>query len=165
MQSKKPDLIKGSGTYKDPIYKDEIFNNIINDLISGETIANALKKNDEYPTAATFFKWLIQDPQKQSIYKYAREVLAHKLFDELNEIAKGSKDEPDTVVKVQRDRLRTDTIKFYIAKILPKVYGDKIDVTSNGEAINVVSLGVGIKPVSNENKNIIDITPDSDENA
>ena len=111
----------------------------------------------------TFFNWLIDDPHKQKLYKYAREVLAHKLFDDLNDIAKGVDIENDTVVKVQRDRLRTDTIKFYISKILPKVYGDKIDVTSNGEAINVLSLGVGIKPGTDNDDNIIDITPEIDE--
>ena len=138
------------------IQREQIFTEIINDLIDGETIANTLKKKDTYPTPATFFNWLIDDPHKQKLYKYAREVLAHKLFDDLNDIAKGVDIDNDSVVKVQRDRLRTDTIKFYISKILPKVYGDKIDVTSNGESINVVSLGVGIKPP--EQDNTIDIT-------
>lgn len=150
---------KTSNEFHDPNYKDEVFNEIINKLIDGETIANVLNSDKQkFPSAVTFFKWLVNDKQKQIVYKYAREVLAHKLFDELNEIAKGSKNEPDTVVKVQRDRLRTDTIKFYIAKILPKVYGDKIDVTTNGESINIVSLGVGIKPGSTDNDNIIDVT-------
>ena len=152
-----------SKTQLNQIKRDEIFIEIINDLIDGETIANTLKKKDDYPTAVTFFNWLIDDPHKQKLYKYAREVLAHKLFDDLNDIAKGVDIENDTVVKVQRDRLRTDTIKFYISKILPKVYGDKIDVTSNGEAINVLSLGVGIKPGTDNDDNIIDITPEIDE--
>jgi hypothetical protein len=141
--------------------RDETFTQIINSLIEGETIANTLKSNKDYPTAATFFNWLIDDPHKQTLYKYAREVLAHKLFDDLNDIAKGVDIENDSVVKVQRDRLRTDTIKFYISKILPKVYGDKIDVTSNGEAINVVSLGVGIKPELKEDE-YIDITDENE---
>ena len=145
------------------IKRDETFLNIINSLIEGETIANTLKSNKDYPSPATFFNWLIDDPHKQKLYKYAREVLAHKLFDDLNDIAKGVDIENDSVVKVQRDRLRTDTIKFYISKILPKVYGDKIDVTSGGEAVNVVSLGVGIKPEPYKESNFIDITPEPNE--
>ena len=80
------------------------------------------------------------------------------MFDRLIDIAEGDKETPDTVVKVQRDRLLADTVKFYIAKILPKVYGEKIDVTSGGEAINVVSLGVGIAPTQEAPSNYIDVT-------
>lgn len=142
--------------------KEEIFSDIITRLVNGEAISNILNSDkSKYPSAVTFFKWITNDPELKRVYSYAREVLAHKLFDELNEIAKGPKDEADTVVKVQRDRLRTDTIKFYIAKILPKVYGDKIDVTTNGESINIVSLGVGIKPEPQKEDNYIDITDES----
>ena len=64
--------------------------------------------------------------------------------------------EPTQVIRVPYSLI--DTVKFYIAKILPKVYGEKIDVTSGGEAINVVSLGVGIAPTQEAPSNYIDVT-------
>lgn len=39
---------------------------------------------------------------------------------------------------VQRDRLRTDTRKWYTGKVLPRVYGDKLDLTSGGEVLRGV---------------------------
>lgn len=36
---------------------------------------------------------------------------------------------------MQRSRLRVDTRKFLMAKMKPKKYGDKVDLTSGGEKI------------------------------
>jgi hypothetical protein len=139
--------------------KHDVFDEIITELVNGKTIADILNSKKHYPSSAVFFKWLQNDPQLKEVYAYAREVLAHKLFDELIEIARGDSGD-DTICRVQRDRLKTDTIKFYIAKILPKVYGERVDITSNGEAINVLSLGVGIAPPQETTKQeYIDITP------
>ena len=38
---------------------------------------------------------------------------------------------------VQRSRLRIDTRKWLMAKMNPKVYGDKLDMTTNGNDIGV----------------------------
>lgn len=141
--------------------KQNAFDYIINEILNGKGLPDILKNNKEYtnrlPSAVTFFNWLRDTPQYNEVYRYAREVQSHTLFDELLTIAKGTGN-ADTVVQVQRDRLVTDTMKFYIAKVLPKVYGEKIDLTSGGEAINVVSLGIGIAPVQETNTGYIDIT-------
>ena len=141
--------------------KQNAFDYIINEILNGKGLPDILKNNKEYanrlPSAVTFFNWLRDTPQLNEVYRYAREVQSHTLFDELLTIAKGNGN-ADTVVQVQRDRLITDTMKFYIAKVLPKVYGEKIDLTSGGEAINVVSLGVGIAPAPEAQSTYIDIT-------
>lgn len=141
--------------------KQNAFEYIISEILNGKGLPDILKKNKEYtnrlPSAVTFFNWLRDTPQLNEVYRYAREVQSHTLFDELLTIAKGTGN-ADTVVQVQRDRLITDTMKFYIAKVLPKVYGEKIDVTSGGEAINVVSLGVGIAPTQESSTDYIDVT-------
>ena len=41
----------------------------------------------------------------------------------------------DTTGDVQRDRLRVDARKWIAAKLMPKKYGDRMDVTSNGETM------------------------------
>ena len=155
----KPNTRLNASKNFDPQAKEQVFEDIICKLVEGTPIYKILESDkDYYPNAVSFFKWINNDPVKAGVYKYAREVLAHKLFDRLIDIAEGDKETPDTVVKVQRDRLLADTVKFYIAKILPKVYGEKIDVTSGGEAINVVSLGVGIAPTEDTNTGYIDVT-------
>lgn len=39
------------------------------------------------------------------------------------------------VAAVQRDRLRMDGRKWYTGKVLPRIYGDRVDVTSGGEKL------------------------------
>jgi hypothetical protein len=75
------------------------------------------------------------------------------MFDELNEIADdGSNDYMEkerqdgssfTVVDsehIQRSRLRVDTRKWYLSKVLPKKFGDKVDVTTNGKDIPAIPI-------------------------
>lgn len=149
------------GKYFSEEEKQNAFDYIITEILNGKGLPDILKNNKDYtnrlPSAVTFFNWMRDTPQLNVVYRYAREVQSHTLFDELLTIAKGTGN-ADTVVQVQRDRLITDTMKFYIAKVLPKVYGEKIDVTSGGEAINVVSLGVGIAPTEDTNTGYIDVT-------
>ena len=38
---------------------------------------------------------------------------------------------------IQRSRLRIDTRKWLMSKLNPKVYGDKLDMTTNGNDIGV----------------------------
>jgi hypothetical protein len=138
--------------------KEKAFATIIERLYKGEAIEKILKSDASLPSGYTFFKWLL-DPEYANVYAYAREVKAHKIFDECLEIADNMEGNEDSIANIQRDRLRLDARKFYLAKVAPKLYGDKIDVTTNGESINVVSLGVGIAPPIEQPQEYIDVTP------
>jgi len=48
--------------------------------------------------------------------------------------------ESGNAVAVARARLQIDTRKFIAAKLKPKKYGDKLDLTSLGEKINQVPV-------------------------
>lgn len=37
--------------------------------------------------------------------------------------------------RVQRDKIRADSRKWYASKLAPKLYGEKLDITSNGETV------------------------------
>lgn len=78
------------------------------------------------------------------MYEHAREEFAHSLADELlkisDEVRIGAKvkttehgEETITGDMVERARLQVDTRKWLASKILPKKYGDKVDVTTNGK--------------------------------
>lgn len=147
-------------TYSD---KDKIdaFAHIIEELYKGRALHDIIdnnKTNIQLPTAYTFFKWLANDPHLTTVYHYAREVKAHRIFDECLAIADNIEGNNDDMAQIQRDRLRLDARKFYLAKVLPKVYGDKVDVTSNGESITVLSLGAGIAPPESSTVDYIDVT-------
>lgn len=100
-------------------YTDKVGHIICTRLAAGETLRKICLDAD-LPCRATVHNWLLASDSFHDLYTKAREIQAHHLFDECLEIAdSGSGD-------TMRDRLRVDTRKFYIAKVLPKLYGEKV---------------------------------------
>lgn len=108
----------------------------------------------------TFYEWMKMSEENGYKYARAREAQADYIFDEIIEIADDNSG--DTTVTdngiqenrefTSRSRLRVDARKWIAAKLKPKKYGDKIDVTSDGNELKpvVISLGVGIDPKTDE---------------
>lgn len=128
--------------------KQKIFDNICEIIVSGKSLRSALLANNNLP-ASTFFVWMREDKQKSKQYARATEERAEMMFEEMFDIADESsgdyieQDLGDGVVStklngenIQRSRLRVDTRKWALSKLMPKKYGDKIDVTSGNEKIN-----------------------------
>jgi hypothetical protein len=82
-----------------------------------------------------FHKMCSDDKQLNERYARACEIRAETIFDEIIDISDGSSHAFDDPVKIQRDRLKIDARKWAASKLAPKRYGDKIDVTSDGEKI------------------------------
>lgn len=119
-------------TGRPTIYSQELVGTICGRLAEGETL-RAICRDPAMPVLSTVMRWL-NEPDKQSFkdqYAEARIAQAGHLFDELKEIA------DDASGDVNRDRLRVDTRKWYLSKLAPKVYGDRLDLTSGGEKLTV----------------------------
>lgn len=84
-------------------------------------------------------QWAREDPVFASQYATARSEGYETLADQLVDISDSVEGDP------ARDRLRVDTRKWMLSKMLPKVYGDKIDVTSNGETIGKALVGIDVE--------------------
>ena len=97
---------------------------------------------DDMPTEATARAWVLEDREGfSSHYAIAREIAYSSMADEVLEIADdGSNDWMErqnadgstyTALNgeaVARSRLRVDTRKWLLSKVLPKVYGDKLQL-------------------------------------
>lgn len=118
------------------------------------------------PDASTIYLWLADTDKIEFFKQYARakDAQAELMFDELLEIADDGtndwmeKERRDgstfTVVDqeaIGRSRLRVDTRKWYLSKVLPKKFGDKIDLTSDGKALPAPILG-GISQKKDEDE-------------
>lgn len=117
-----------------------LFDEIIAEISeNGKSAISALKGR---MSTATFYD-LLKDEDKLNRYARATEMRAERMADELLEIADHrSEDFVETEDGgyidhsiVNRDRLRVDSRKWLLAKLHPKKYGDKVDVTSAGNAI------------------------------
>lgn len=129
--------------------KKEIIEYIIDEIaLSSLSLRKATRKAvghfkmDHIPLT-TAYDW-IENLGYTEQYARAREQRAENIFEEIIDIV--DCEDNDIVVDengtprvnndvIQRDRLRVDARKWMLGKMQPKKYGDKIDVTSDGEKI------------------------------
>lgn len=126
------------------------FDQDVADLICDETCSSnkslktILKENPTFPKTTTIFKWLNENQEFANNYARAKMLQADYLAEEILEIADDSSN--DTVEGeygpmenkewVNRSKLRVDARKWIASKLKPNKYGDKLDVTTDGEKIN-----------------------------
>jgi hypothetical protein len=109
------------------------------------------KSHKKVPSHTTVENWLHEDKEFLARYARAKEEQADFLVEEMLQIADDSS-EDEIFIEAEdgsgltakrvfnkefcaRSRLRVDTRKFIAAKLKPKKYGDKVDVTSGGEPL------------------------------
>jgi len=80
-------------------------------------------------SSLTFFDLIAKDEEKLNKYTRACQMRSEKIEDETITIADSkSKD-------VNRDKLRVETRKWLLAKLHPKKYGDRTDITTDGKPL------------------------------
>ena len=114
------------------LYTDEL-GTLICELLAEGLSLNAVCKRDDVPVAeSTVRSWALNAEHPFSAkYARAREVSFHKMGDDIMDIADATDTDPG---QVARDRLRVETRKWMLSKVLPKVYGDKLAIGGDPEA-------------------------------
>jgi hypothetical protein len=144
---------KGQGNVQD------IFEQICKDVVEGKISFKQAVDNSNI-SRTQFYKQILSSNENKEMYNYAREVRSDYLFEEIVEIA-DTQEEGCTIIEkangketrrgdmTEHRRLRVDARKWVVARMNPKKYGDKLDVTSNNEAINQsITLNYDSKPIS-----------------
>lgn len=122
------------------IYTPKLGHRICKLIADGWSVLKITRRRD-MPSARTIYDWVLDEDKKEFSHNYARarEAQAEKLFDEILEIADEAKnvmvgDKSDSA-RVQARNLAVDARKWYLSKVLPKKFGEKMDLTSDGKAI------------------------------
>lgn len=122
------------------IYTPALAAEICRRLATGESLRHIIETDTDgvFPTRQTINEWIIANRESfADQYALARDAGLDVMSEELLAISDeqaevytrdGGKFDPD----VQRDRLRVDTRKWYLSKLAPKRYGDKIAVEHSG---------------------------------
>jgi hypothetical protein len=124
------------------LYTPEIAETIIERLTDGESL-RAICDDDGMPSIGSVIRWARDDLEGFSArYARAREAGYVVLAEEVIAISddgsrdytrdKDGREVPDHD-HINRSRLRVDSRKWLLSKMLPKVYGDKIDLNHGGE--------------------------------
>ena len=124
-------------------YSEDLGIEIGRRVAEGEPLTKVCK-SEGMPHLSTVYRWLREKPEFDRLMRIARFDQASTLFSQAIEIA----DEPPPTdvdadgtqrissAGVQAQRLRVDTRKWAAARLLPKVYGERVELTgAGGEAL------------------------------
>lgn len=140
-------------------YTAETADYILSQLAQGRPL-DQICKEPGMPTAGAVVQWAVYDVDGfGDRYRNACQIRAEVLIDQIISIADDSSedyslDEDGKPVfnsdKVMRDKLKIETRKWYVGKILPKKYGDAIllkqgDADGNSLAAPIINI-IGLKP-------------------
>ncbi len=130
------------------------------ELEKGRSLNNVLTVEPNMPDPSTFLQWMEEEPLLAQQYAHAREIGYKRLADEIVEIADEThtttfvhEQDPDgnylfnqdgtpklkqilvplSSDVIARNRLRVDTRKWMLSKMLPKIYGDKVTQEHTGK--------------------------------
>ena len=109
-------------------------------IAQGKSLRSILDADDKLPTVRSFLDWMGADGELAIQYAHARQTQYELLADEIVAIADENYTTDEHGVKerlsseaIQRNRLRVDTRKWMLSKMLPKVYGDKLQTEHTGK--------------------------------
>ena len=105
---------------------------VCSELALGKSLRSILDADDKLPSASTFLDWIGADSFLAEQYAHARQMAYELLADEIVAIADENYTTDEHGVRerlsseaIQRNRLRVDTRKWMLKKMLPKIYGDR----------------------------------------
>lgn len=151
------------------IYTKELGEAICQQLAEGKSLRHVVESED-MPSSSTVYRWLLQDDKKGFWEQYAqsRDIQAEQMFEEILDIADDGTNDYMTIKKgdyeynvedrevTNRSKLRVETRKWFLSKVLPKKFGDKIDLTSGNKPIPLLHV------LRNNNGNTKDIQPEEE---
>lgn len=128
------------------VYTTELADKVCEKIVLGYSMRTVCAF-DDMPGIATVFRWLRTKPEFQEMYARATQERTEAMAEDILDIADDGSNDLMTIQKgdmtyevenkevTNRSRLRVDTRKWLMAKMKPKKYGDKLDLTSDGKAL------------------------------
>jgi len=120
---------------------------ICNELANGNNIRRILDSKTEYPDWTTFRRWKQNNEELRTLYVNSQQDKAIALENELDDLR-------DLLTSKEIDastyNVLAQTIKWKMAKFYPKVFSDRTDITSGGEAIKQVPSTIQIEIIKND---------------
>lgn len=133
------------------IFTQELADKICERIAEGASMRTVCAP-DDMPNISTVFRWFRTNDEFCKQYARATEERTEAMSEDILDIADDGSNDLMTIQKgkqtytienkevTNRSRLRVDTRKWLMSKMKPKKYGDKVDLTSGGEAIKTNSI-------------------------
>jgi hypothetical protein len=116
-----------------PSYDEAIATEILDQLAEGKTM-RAICREPGMPSARTVSRWATDDIHGFTArYERARKMQGEAIFDEVIDI---TNEEFVDLVEVNAARLKVAARKWFLAKLHPERFGDKVEITSRTEKLS-----------------------------
>lgn len=131
-------------------FNEQHYDTILARLERGVSLRTACAE-DGFPHASTVCKRMREDPEFAEKYRRARLIAYEVMADELVDVADDGANDYRTLENgkvafdkenVLRSRLRVDTRKWVLAKMLPKIYGDRVALEASGPDGKPLAIGI-----------------------
>ena len=99
---------------------------------SGKNIIDILKEEKKYPSLRTWFRWKDDNDELWHMYVKAIQNKTEYLNSEIDRIMKKCE---DGKISPSVANVLIQTLKWKMSKFYPKMFGDKVDITSDNEKI------------------------------
>lgn len=117
-------------------YNFELCKEICCEVANGFNIKTVLSSRDEYPTFQTWCNWKRDNTELFDLYTRSIQDKADSVEQDLDQIFDEVK---AGNIDHSTGRLLMDTLKWKAAKYYPKMFGDKVDHTTNGKDLPAAS--------------------------
>ena len=119
-------------------YSIQLAEEICDRISTGEPLVRICKEEDK-PNVVTVYRWLSRFPEFSNMYARAKDQAADTLAEEIQDLAdqmpmeKTDKDGNTSFdsAYIQWMRLRVDARKWVAAKLKPRKYGDRVELTGD----------------------------------
>ena len=122
------------------MYDVSIRKTVLERISAGESLRD-IAKSEGMPEKTTILRWVSEDTEFRDQYARAMLVRADIKFMELDEVADEAAN-AESAVRVNGLRLKADNIKWQLARMNPKKYGDRLETTLKGDPENPVLVRV-----------------------
>jgi hypothetical protein len=125
----------------DPDIKEEMFENILERMVNGESLVHICETraeywpNETYPSIAAFYSWIYANPKYKARYDEAMKMRSDSMLESIIHI---SDTEPNPAIA----RNKIDARKWHNEKMSPKRYGVKVLAESNVNMNHKVDLAL-----------------------
>lgn len=132
------------------IYNDELVEQICYAIAnSSKGLREICKKNPHFPNPDTIYEWVRTKPNFSELYYKAKRDQITPLIDDILAISDDTSND-DIINKsgelvannehINRSRLRIETRKWLAARLMPKLYGDRLHIDNdNSETLKEIT--------------------------
>lgn len=118
-------------------YTEELAAKICNEIATqSKGLETICRENPDFPTARTIHYWAFKNESFFQMYMQARRFQTHKLMDKCLDVAED--DEEDTLIKINRARVKIDTYKHNATRLNPETYSERSNKISADDKKSLV---------------------------